>query len=277
MKVKQALERGAEQLNQLDNPRREAEVLLMHALGWDRSKLYTNLDKPVGMLTSWRYWRAVEQRKERVPSAYILKKREFCGFDFWVTPAVLIPRPETEALVYRAIELIRQHHYRRIFDVGTGCGNIAISIAKQTPKTIIVASDISGPSLKIAQKNVVAHRLSKRISLAKSSFTSHIDQDQADLIVANLPYVPDFFEVSAEVAKEPRLAIFDQAYDGLGLYRVFFQGDIFNSFKGRVLIELRPTQFAQMAEWLKDRFPKIKISPIKDIDGQIWGLEADFS
>jgi len=275
MKVKVALIWGAGQLRSLANPQLEAEVLLRHVLRWDRMRLYTNLEAMVSQTTLRRYQRMVQQRQEHIPSAYITGTKEFCGFNFIVGPDVLIPRPETESLVYRAVELTKQQHYRKVYDVGTGCGNIAISIAKFIPNIRVVASDISEPSLKIAIKNAERHRVASRVKFVQSDLTDHIQS--ANLVIANLPYVPNFYPVSPGVKHEPRPAIFDSANDGLGLYRQLFKNPLFGRFSGRALIELRPEQFATMKTWLRRKYAGIKLAPIKNIDRQTWGLEADFS
>ena len=243
----------------------------MHALGWDRMALYLNLDNEVPME---QYQELVKRRKAHAPSAYLIGQREFCGFEFEVNPAVLIPRPETEGLVYRAIELIKQYHYRQIYDIGTGSGNIAVTIAKLVPDVMVVASDVDEPSLTMAQTNTMRLGVAERIRFLKSNLADHIEQ--ADLIIANLPYIPEGFEVSPEVANEPHPAIFDQAQDGLGWYRKLFENPIFNQMRGQVVIELRPEQYPTMAGWLVQRYPKVKTQPIRNIDQEIWGLEADF-
>ena len=271
MKAKQALIWGANELRDFDNPRLEVEVLLMHALGWDRMALYLNLDNEVSM---GQYQELVKRRKAHAPSAYLTGQREFCGFEFEVNPAVLIPRPSTESLVYRAVELIKQCGDKTIYDIGTGSGNIAISIAKLIPEAKVIASDIDEPSLNLAQHNAVSLGVDDRVRFLKSNLADHIDH--AELIVANLPYVPHSFEVTPEVAQEPRPAIFDEADDGLGFYRRLFQNPVFNQRVRYVLIELRPEQYPTMAGWLVQRYPKVKTQPIRNIDQEIWGLEADF-
>lgn len=272
MKVKEALSWGAAQLRGFDNPRLEVEVLMMHAQNWDRLQLYLNLETEVLVE---QYQGLVNQRKAHIPSAYLTGRREFCGFDFEVGPAVLIPRPVTESLVYRAVELIKQNNYSVVHDIGTGSGNIAVSIAKLVPEVMVVSSDIDEPSLDTAKRNAASLGVNDRVKFIKSSLVDHIAS--ADLVVANLPYVPDFFEVSPEVAKEPRPAIVSDDNDGLDFYRTMFNNPIFGQTVKHTLIELRPEQYAIMAEWLIRLHPKIKIQPIRNIDQEIWGLEADFS
>jgi len=247
----------------------------MHAMRYDRMRLYAALEDEVSRSILARFNILLTRRGRRIPAAYLIQHKEFFGLDFAVGPQVLIPRPETECLVERAIDLIKTKKSRRIYDIGTGCGNIAIAIAKNVPSVRIIASDISKPALQIARQNAQRHKVAARVGLTKGSLTEHIRQ--ADLIIANLPYVPESEPVSPEVLHEPRPAVFDPAPDGLGSYRQLFSDKLLGRFRGVVLIELQSKQYAPMETWLKRQYSGIKIAPITNIDRQTWGLEADFS
>lgn len=274
MKVKQALAWGAEQLYGLNQPRLEAEVLLMHATGWDRVRLYQNVDQRLSLVTNWRFRRMVAKRAAHTPAAYLTNVKEFCGLEFRVTPNVLIPRPETESLVKRASVIVAEKQINQVYEVGTGSGNIAITLAVLHPTLTITASDISRSALKVAHDNARRHLVTPRIRLVQTNLAEHIDQ--AELIVANLPYIPQQFEVMDEILHEPAVAIFG-GDDGLNLYREMFSQPAFAHLTGICLIELGARQYDTMRDWLHHRYPHIAITPIKSIDGAVCGLEADFS
>lgn len=273
-KVKEVLARGAKRLRGFDNPRLEAEILLMHVLKWDRIRLYANLDEevPGGRVKS--FIDLIKKRSQHTPSAYLTNSKSFYGLDLYVDSNVLIPRPETEALVGRAGILIDRYGYKKVYDVGTGCGNIATALAKKSSNIKVVASDIERSALKVAKRNAENYKVSSRIEFVHANLGEHIQK--ADLVVANLPYVPRFQKLSLDVACEPGPAVFDPAKDGLGLYKKMFEQSWTGKFNGHVLIELRPAQYPIMQKWLKNKFSRIKISPIKDISGATVGLEADF-
>jgi len=247
----------------------------MHAMKCDRMQLYAALEDEVSRSILARFNTLLKRRGRRIPAAYLTQHKEFFGLDFAVSPQVLIPRPETECLVERAVKLIKAKKWRRVYDIGTGCGNIAIAIVKTLPYVRVAASDVSEPALRVARRNTQRHRVAARIKLVKSNLATHIRQ--ADLIIANLPYVPESEPVSLEALHEPRPAIFDPAPDGLGSYRQLFSDKLFGRFRGVVLIELQPRQYAPMRTWLRQKYSGIKTAPITNIDRQTWGLEADFS
>jgi len=173
-----------------DSPRLDAEVLLAHVRGCQRIALYTAFDDVVDEAGRTRFRGLVKRRGEGEPVAYLVGSREFFSLAMAVSPAVLIPRPETEGLVVRAIDLCRPLESPRIADVGTGSGAIAVALAKHLPKAHLVATDISADALAVAQANVTRHSLDGRIELVGCDL---LDSPSAagpfDCIVSNPPYV----------------------------------------------------------------------------------------
>lgn len=179
-----------------DAPRLEAEVLLAHVRGCQRIALYTAFDTPVAEAERGRFRELVKRRGEGEPVAYLVGSREFFSLPFRVTPAVLVPRPETEGLVIRVLDLCRPQAGPRIIDVGTGSGAIAITLAKHLPKASITATDISSAALAVARDNAVRQGVAERIEFLECDL---LDHPQAagpwDVIVSNPPYVrEDEFE-----------------------------------------------------------------------------------
>lgn len=173
-----------------DSPRLDAEVLLAHVRGCPRIALYTAFDEVVDEAGRTRFRGLVKRRGEGEPVAYLVGSREFFSLALAVSPAVLIPRPETEGLVVRAIDLCRPLESPRVADVGTGSGAIAVALAKHLPKARVVATDISADALAVARGNVSRHALEGRIELVACDL---LDAPAAagpfDCIVSNPPYV----------------------------------------------------------------------------------------
>ena len=173
-----------------ESPRLDAEVLLAHVRGCPRIALYTAFDDVVDEAWRTRFRGLVKRRGEGEPVAYLVGSREFFSLALAVSPAVLIPRPETEGLVVRAIDLCRPLESPRIADVGTGSGAIAVALAKHLPKAHLVATDISADALAVAQANVTRHAVDSRIELVGCDL---LDSPSAagpfDCIVSNPPYV----------------------------------------------------------------------------------------
>lgn len=181
-------------------------------LGWDPVHLITRRadDVPPGLEPRFSEW--VARRERREPTAYILGTREFWGLEFTVTPAVLIPRPETEFIVEEALALA---DVERIADIGTGSGCLAVAIAHERPDCQVVASDLSSAALDVARANAERHGVAHRIEFVRTSYLDGID-GSFDLIVANPPYVKegDAPALSRDVRHEPSVALFGGT-DGL--------------------------------------------------------------
>jgi release factor glutamine methyltransferase len=181
-------------------------------LGWDKGRLILEQRNPVPellepTLSSW-----VDRRIKREPSAYIVGYREFWGLEFAVTPAVLIPRPETEQIVDEAISRARPLPAPRIADIGTGSGCIAIAMAVELPRARVVASDISEDALAVARANARRHGVGDRVQFVATSYLVGVD-GTFDLITANPPYVKDGDKraLARDVRHEPDVALFGGA------------------------------------------------------------------
>jgi release factor glutamine methyltransferase len=181
-------------------------------LGWDRARLLVEQRGPVPASLEPRFTEWIERRRRREPSAYIVGVREFWGLDFEVTPAVLIPRPETEFLVEEAAALLREGQGSRVADVGTGSGCVAVSVARECPRCHVTATDISGPALEVARRNAERLGVSDRVTFIETSYLDGIS-GPFDVITANPPYVRDGDKpaLSADVRHEPDVALFGGA------------------------------------------------------------------
>jgi release factor glutamine methyltransferase len=181
-----------------------AELLLMHALGCDRAWIYSHPEALVDAEAAKRFFELVAQRASGVPTQYLTGKQEFWGLEFEVTPAVLIPRPETEHVVEVAIERLREqrgHENLRVADVGTGSGCIAVALAQELRGAEVVATDISAAAVEIARRNAERHGVAERIRFVECDLLDAVIAEERpfDLIVSNPPYV-----ARNEVAQLPR-------------------------------------------------------------------------
>jgi len=201
----------------VDSPRRDALVLLEDTLKKERSWVLAHHDFELNLTTVKEVDRLINQRIDRIPLAYIRKRAWFYGRFFGVDENVLIPRPESEDI----IEIAKTLGIKSALDMGTGSGCLAITIALEMPSLqIIHASDISAKALDIARLNSENYSTGVKFFNA-DLYSGEISENQYDLIMANLPYVPDGLVSSPEIKTEPALALF-AGLDGLDLYRRFW-------------------------------------------------------
>ncbi len=199
----------------------DARLLAEHVLGWTTERFFVdaNQETPVGF--DVRYDALVARRAAREPYAYIVGHEEFWGLDFAVTPAVLIPRPETEIVVEAALALAPNREARlSVCDVGTGSGCIAVSIAHERPNATVTAIDLSPSALAVARRNADRHHVAAQIRFRGGDLFDGV-QERFDLVVSNPPYVAerDRPAIQAEVGRyEPAEALF-AGDDGLAMIR----------------------------------------------------------
>jgi len=220
---------------QVPSPRMNAELLLMFTLGCDRAHLYAHPERVLTADEARNYEAALAERARGVPAQYITGHQEFWGMDLIVTPAVLIPRPETEHLIETVLDSVKQDGVKedrvkhagvkqdrvasallptsplQIADIGTGSGCIALALAKELAQAEIHATDISPAALEIARANAARLQLDSRIHFREADLLAGFENKSFDFIVSNPPYVGDSEEdsVQLEVRKfEPRNAVF---------------------------------------------------------------------
>lgn len=243
MKLREFLDHGEALLRaglHPDRARRDAETLLQHHIGRNKAWLMAHADDDFAGCRAIGYAGLLERRQKGEPIQYITGECEFYGLPFLVTPDVLIPRPETEHLVEKAVNLATQlgaasipqtlrngwestnlAQSPRILDVGTGSGAIAIALATQLPNTTITATDISASALAVARQNATRNAVTDRIRFLQGDLLAPVAGEQFEIIVSNPPYVPetDRDTLSVEVREfEPPLALFADG-DGFGVYR----------------------------------------------------------
>lgn len=234
----------------IENPRLDAEVLLCHILGTDRLYLYTHFDQPLTTEELAAYRQAVKRRAMHAPVAYINGYKEFMGMDFVVSPAVLIPRPDTEILVEAALARLANTAMPAIADLGTGSGAIIVSILAKLSTAIGMAIDISAEALKVAAENARKHGVTDRLTLLQGNMLQPLAGKRFDALLSNPPYIPDndIGSLSPEVLKEPRQALAGGA-DGLDFYRrIIAQGADYLNPGGFIAVEVGIEQAQAVAQ-----------------------------
>jgi release factor glutamine methyltransferase len=247
----------------------DAEILVAHVLQSSRERLHSHPERELTVAQRARLRRLTSRRAARVPVPYLVGEREFYGLMFRVTPAVLIPRPSSELLVELAIDWLNAHpQARRAIDLGTGSGAVAISVAKAVPRVRIEARDVSARALRVADENIAHYRLRPRITTVKADLLKRAAP--ADLILANLPYIPEALRRirPKELEYEPALAL-DGGKDGLSLIRTAVaQAPAALKPGGLVLFECDPAQTRRLVRLAQGLWPSAQVSVHKDLAGQ---------
>ncbi|MFV9507370.1 MAG: peptide chain release factor N(5)-glutamine methyltransferase [Oscillochloridaceae bacterium umkhey_bin13] len=248
-------------------PRLDAELLLAHTLGWSRARLLAERDHQPTPAQLAAFTSLVARRVAREPVAYLLGQKAFYGLDLLVTPAVLIPRPETELLVELTLSVAQQYFAPRIADIGTGSGAIVIALATHLPNAILYATDLSTAALELAARNLNQFGLSNRVHLLQGDLLAPLPEP-IDIIVSNPPYTI-LAEIEPGVYQyEPHLALDGGGPDGADLYRRLIPG-LPAALRpgGAVLLEIGAWQGAVVADLLQQTFPKASVRVHQDLAG----------
>ena len=269
MNVKEVLDDARKVLtdSNIEDAPLEAEVLLRDTLKKDRVGLYLALDDELSTEQQNAFRDRLARRLDDEPTAYIIGHREFYGRDFLVDASVLVPRPETELLVEKALEIVRKHRLSVIAEVGTGCGAVAISLALELPHVRVYATDISASALEVARANSRKHGVSDRVRLLSSDLLGALPEP-VEMVVANLPYVRESdLPRSGPVSREPRLAL-DGGTDGLDkIRRLCSQAKAVPGSGGYLLLEVGEGQARAVSAFLHGLFPPAFIEVTPDLSG----------
>ena len=269
---------------QLEEAPLEAELLVRYATGLDRAGIFARSREALTPAEYHELRRLTFRRLRREPLPYILGQWEFFGLDFLVNPAVMIPRPETETLVEEALAWYERRRAQdgrtlTIADVGTGSGCIAISLASKLPEANVIALDISRDALKVAAENAERHGVANRLRLLESDLLTAVS-GTLDLVVANLPYIPDADvpSLQPEVSQyEPRIAL-GGGPDGLSLIRrLLAQAQPVLSPQGAIMLEINPPQSAALPREALDAFPAADVRVVQDLAGRDRLVAIDLS
>jgi len=276
VQLKQTLASAVSRLSAdyVPSPRMNAELLLMFTLSCDRAYLYAHPERDLTHDEQNRYDQVLAERARGVPAQYITGHQEFWGMDLIVSPAVLIPRPETEHVIESVVELAgveraggrgRPPHASRlgIVDVGTGSGCIAVALAKELPQAEIHAGDISVAALEVARANAARHQLESRIQFRQIDLLAGFETSSFDFIVSNPPYVGESEEdqVQLDVRKfEPRDAVFAGPTGLEVIARLIPQAHAVLRPGGWLVMEISGTISEEVRQLLRD-WNEVRIRP----------------
>lgn len=273
MTIRDIIIKYSEELKEIsDTPRLDVELILQKSLGdVDRIYIHINLNKE---LSDEEYNLFLSMIKDRIngrPVAYIVGNREFMGLDFFVKEGVLIPRPDTEALVEEIIELCKNKDKAEILDIGTGSGAITVSLAKYIEKSTIKSLDISDIPLEVGKKNAMDNDVDNKIEFIKSDLFSSIKDKNIkfDVIVSNPPYIPkkDMDTLHTQVKDYEPYNALEGGIDGLDFYRdITEQSKCYLKEDGILAYEVGHDQAKDVSEIMKDN-GYTKIYTKKDIQG----------
>jgi release factor glutamine methyltransferase len=260
--IAQAITEGARRLRAscIDEERRTAGILLCHVLQIDRTHLLTNAEKQIDEPSYRRYVELVERRATGEPLQYITGHQEFYGLDFIVSPEVLIPRPETEFLVERVVEIAKEFSAEPLLiaEVGTGSGCVAVAVAVHVPQARVIAIDISDAAIEVARRNAERHGVIDRIEFLEGDLFAPLAElrleGAVDVLASNPPYVnEETFELLQREVRdwEPREALFG-GVDGLDFYRrLIAESPHYLKPGGYVVLEIGFSQVDSISEMVK--------------------------
>lgn len=256
-----------------ESPRLEAEVLLAHSLGCSRIELYTRFEEEPKDNEKSIFRELVKRRSQGEPVAYLTGAREFFSLEFNVNSDVLIPRPETEHLVLETVEFVKKNKAQtnwRICDLGTGSGNIAVTLAKNIASAKVTAVDISESALITAQKNAEKNKVADRIEFIHSDlFDAFPDGSEPfDIIVSNPPYVTEAeYEKLEPMVRnfEPRLALLGGSDGCAVIKRVIETAPDYLRLGGSIFLEASPTIIDHVLEIFQENGNWQEIRKIQDL------------
>ena len=280
--VLDALNKSTEYLEKkgIESPRMNAELLLADILMCKRLELYLMYDRPLTEKELTEYREYLKRRSTFEPAQYIIGTVEFYGLEFKVSPAVLIPRPETEILVETVINSVRKEDELRIMDIGSGCGNISIAIALNLAKANVTGIEISESAIAVAEENLKIYDLIQRVSFLNYDILSvnRNEFSDFDIIVSNPPYVSkeDYGKVQKEILNyEPDIAVTD-FHDGYKFYReIISLAEQKLKPNGKIFLEIGQGQSQKISEFMNENnFKEIFIvQDYQKIDRVIYGVK----
>ena len=271
MNLWEALQGGKRLLSSVsDEPGVDAELLLRHVLKFDRGQLYRRLTEPLDDQLEESYGSLLVRRVNHEPTPYILGHKEFFGLEFEVTPAAIIPRPETEILVEETLAFIQNRSGDQaltIADVGTGSGAITVTLATLLPNAQLIAIDSSANALELARSNAARHPSAQDIRFLLGDLLEPVDSP-IDIIVANLPYIPTarLAQLPPELReREPREGL-DGGPDGLReIARLLAMAPRYLAENGGVILEIGDDQGTRATKLALEAFPSARTRIQKDL------------
>ena len=271
MNYQQILNNGLNQLRikKLKSPKLDAELLLAKALNVTREEILLNLNRKINQSDSKNFNYYINLRKNYIPIAYIVNFKFFWKYKFFVNKHVLIPRPETELMIEKVLETLSVSSNKKILDIGTGSGCIAISLIKERPSCRITAIDKSKKAIKVAEKNAEMHQVGKKLNFLNIDVDKYFS-NKYDLIISNPPYIKnsELLSLDKDVKlNEPKLAL-SGGYSGLEiLFKIINKCKMLLKINGKLILEIGHKQGKELSKYLNlNGFNQTKI--YKDLSGK---------
>lgn len=271
MNIKETIKKGMIDLkvNGVDEPKLKSRLLMQYILNKPRQYLIVHDNETLTLRQEVNYFKGIKRLIEGIPIQHITHMQEFMRMNFFVNKDVLIPRPDTESLVEEAISIAKRINARKILDLCTGSGVIAVSLAKYIKDSDITAVDISSKALSVAKKNAKNNEVENQITFIESDLFKNLKKEKYDMIVSNPPYIKrDIIKtLDKEVQKEPKIAL-DGGYDGLDFYRKIIKKSYeYLKFKGYLCLEIGYDQKIDVIELIENEEKYIDTYCKKDLYG----------
>lgn len=268
MKIKELIEYGKNTLNknEVQDSSIISRILAEYILNFNRQEIIANLDKEVEEEQRVRYYLALIEIIQGMPIQYITNKQEFMKLDFYVDENVLIPQPDTEILVEKAIEEAKKIENVEILDMCTGSGCIGISIAKNIENAKVTLVDISKNAIEIAKKNALRNKVESQLTFIQSNMFEKVEK-KFDIIVSNPPYIKTDVipKLDRQVQNEPHIAL-DGGKDGLKFYKIIIEeAQKYLKENGKLILEIGYDQKEEVENLIKQSGQYNKIEVIKDL------------
>ena len=269
MTIREAINKASIELKtkQIDSPKQKARQLMQFILNKDRQYLIVYDNKQLIPQQEQKYFKSIEKIVNGTPLQHITQRQEFMKMSFYVNQNVLIPRPDTEILVEEVIKIAEKINAKKILDLCTGSGAIAVSLAKYIKDSQITATDISNEALEVAEYNAKINGVENQIVFLQSNLFQDIPKEKYDMIVSNPPYIKRevIKTLQKEVRREPIIAL-DGGYDGLDFYRkIIYQADEFLKYKGYLCLEIGYDQKNDVIELIEQQNKYINTYSKKDL------------
>ena len=269
MTIRETIRKGMIMLknNNITEPNIKARLAMQYILNKPRQYLLVYDTETLMLRQEVNYFKVIKKLCEGIPIQHITNRQEFMKLTFFVDENVLIPRPDTEILVEEVIKIAKKINAKKILDLCTGSGAIAVSLAKYIENSIITATDISSKALNVAKLNAKNNEVEDKITFIESDLFKNLKKEKYDIIVSNPPYIKKevLKKLNKDVQKEPKIAL-DGGYDGLDFYRkIINEADEYLKFKGYLCFEIGYDQKEDVKNILKEQEKYVDIYCKKDL------------
>ena len=269
MTIVETIKKGMIELKNanIESPKLKSRLLMQFILNKPRQYVIVNDMKELNFSEEKKYFKAITKMRQGIPLEHITHQKEFMKLNFFVDEHVLIPRQDTEILVEEAISIAQKTNAKKILDLCTGSGAIAVSLAKYLPQSEIVAVDISNDALKIAKKNAINNEVEHQITFISSDMFTNLSDEKFDIIVSNPPYIKRnvIDKLDEEVKKEPYIAL-DGGEDGLYFYKKIIKESYqYLKYGGYVCLEIGFDQKIDVIELIENEEKFEKTYSKKDL------------